>query len=295
MTPILVDTNVHVIAPPELRSVYPLNIVAGTEAEFSEDQTNTPAGFLQRMAAAGVQQAYLMASRFHGFDNSYCADAIANSPPGHFVGVANIDIFDPHAPDNISYWIEQRGLHGVRFWGGGPVAGHRFPGDERGLANYVDDPKCLPAWERVRDLGIPSNAQATMPEVLPNTRRLLERFPELPFTLNNLAHVPASQGAESEAARDLLGLAEFPRVFVNFSVNFVKQSISDAAARELLLALVERFGARRLMWSAFGQPLDQAVRILNEGLAPLSEDDRAGVLGEGARDLYPQLRTEAAP
>jgi hypothetical protein len=49
------------------------------------------------------------------------------------------------------------------------------------------------------------------------------------------------------------------------------------------------------MWSAFGQPLDQAVRILNEGLAPLSEDDRAGVLGEGARDLYPQLRTEAAP
>jgi predicted TIM-barrel fold metal-dependent hydrolase len=107
--------------------------------------------------------------------------------------------------------------------------------------------------------------------------------------------VPASQGAESEAARDRLALAEFPRVFVNFSVNFVKQSISAAAARELLLALVERFGARRLMWSAFGQPLDQAVRILNEGLAPLSEDDRAGVLGEGARDLYPQLRTEAAP
>jgi predicted TIM-barrel fold metal-dependent hydrolase len=208
------------------------------------------------------------------------------------VGVANIDIFDPHAPDNISYWIEQRGLHGVRFWGGGPVAGHRFPGDERGLANFVDDPKCLPAWERVRDLGVPSNAQATMPEVLANTRRLLERFPEIPFTLNNLAHVPAAQGAESEPARDLLALAEFPHVFVNFSVNFVKQSTTSTAARELLLALVEHFGARRLMWSAFGQPLDQAVHILNEGLAPLSEADRAAVLGEGARDLYPQLRTE---
>jgi predicted TIM-barrel fold metal-dependent hydrolase len=293
--PILVDTNVHVIAPPELRSTYPLNIFPGTESEFTEDQTNTPEGFLQRMAEAGVQQAYLMASRFHGFDNSYCANAIANSPPGYFVGVANIDIFDPHAPDTISYWIEQRGLHGVRFWGGGPVAGHRFPGDERGLANFVDDPKYLPAWERVRDLGIPSNAQATMPEVLPNTRRLLERLPQLPFTLNNLAHVPANQGAESEPARDLLALAEFPRVFVNFSVNFVKQSTTNTAARELLLALVERFGARRLMWSAFGQPLDQAVRILNEGLAPLSEEDRAGVLGEGARDLYPHLRTEVAP
>ena len=109
------------------------------------------------MDEAGLHQAYLMASRFHGFDNSYCADALPLAPD-RFVGVANIDILEPDAPDTISYWIEERGMHGVRFWGGGPQAGHRFPGDERGLANYVDDPKLIPAWERVRDLGVPSNA-----------------------------------------------------------------------------------------------------------------------------------------
>ncbi len=290
MTSVLVDTNIHVIAPPELRSTYPLHIAPGTEAEFSENQVNSPEGFQERMAAAGLDQAYLMASRFHGFDNDYCARALEVSPKGRFACVANVDILAEDAPERVSYWIEERGLHGVRFWGGGPVAGHRFEGDQRGLANWVDDPKLTPVWERILALGVPSNAQATMPEVLPNTRRLLDRFPELPFTLNNLAHVPASEGPESAAAQDLLGLAAFPRTYVNFSVGFVKQTTESAAARELLLALIEHFGARRLMWSSFGQPLDKAISTLQQGLAGLPDADRDGILGEGARDLYPVLR-----
>jgi predicted TIM-barrel fold metal-dependent hydrolase len=285
-----VDTNIHVIAPPDERSRYPLHIAPGTESEFSEDQSNSPATFVERMAEAGLDQAYLMASRFHGFDNSYCADGMANAPHGKFVGVANVNILADDAPAQISYWIEKRGMHGVRFWGGGPVAGHRFEGDTRGRADYVDDPAVRPAWERVRALGVPSNAQATMPEVLPNTRRLLDQFPEIPFTLNNLAHVPPEQGAESEAARALLSLSEFPRTYVNFSVGFVKKTTENAAARELLLALIEHFGARRLMWSSFGQPLPRAIAILNDGLASLGEEDRRGILGEGARDLYSALR-----
>jgi predicted TIM-barrel fold metal-dependent hydrolase len=286
---ILVDTNIHVIAKPEQRSKYPLNIYPGTESEFTEEQTNDPGDFVNEMEEAGLQQAYLMASRFHGFDNSYCADAIARFPD-RFVGVANIDILDPQAPERISYWIKERGMHGVRFWGGGPVAGHRFPGDTRGRADYVDDPKVVPAWERIMELGVPCNAQATMPEVLPNTRRLLERFPDLKYTFNNLVHVPAKEGADSEAARDLLALAEYPGTYVNFSVNFVRDTMENPGAKELLLALLEHFGPRRLIWSSFGRKLKESVATLHKGLAFLSEEDRAGVLGEGARDLYPALR-----
>ncbi len=289
---VLVDTNIHVIAPPELRSKYPLHIAPGTEAEFTEDQANSPEDFQLRMAEAGLDHAYLMASRFHGFDNEYCRHALDVAPRGRFACVANIDILADDAPAQVSYWIEQRGMHGIRFWGGGPVAGHRFPGDQRGLATWVDDTKLTPVWERVRELGVPSNAQATMPEVLPKTHRLLERFPELPFTLNNLAHVPAGDGPDSPAARDLLGLAEFPRTYVNFSVGFIKQTTEKPAARELLQALIERYGARRLMWSSFGQPLARAITTMKDGLASLPADDRDAVLGEGARDLYPVLRTE---
>ena len=286
---ILVDTNIHLISPSELREKYPLNIFPGTEDEFSEGQTNRPEDFVHVMDDSGVQQAYLMASRFHGFDNSYCADAIAQFPD-RFVGVANVDILQPDAPDTISYWIKERGMHGVRFWGGGPVAGHRFAGDDRGLANYVDDPKVFPAWQRIRELDVPSNAQATMPESFPNTRRLLEKIPDLKLTFNNLAHVPADGGATSQAAKDLLAFAEYPRTYINFSVAFMEKTLNDPRARELFDALIQHFGPRRLIWSSFARPLKQAHEILLKGSAHLSEEDRNGVLGEGARDLYPALR-----
>lgn len=286
---ILVDTNIHVIAAPEERSKYPLNIYPGTEDEFSESQTNRPEDFVKEMDEGGLDQAYLMASRFHGFDNNYCADAIKKFPE-RFVGVANIDITKPDAPDTISYWIEERGMHGVRFWGGGPVAGHRFAGDERGLANYVDNPDYFPAWQRIRELDIPSNAQATMPEVLPNTLRLLERIPDLKLTLNNLAHVPADGGATSEAAQNLWRISEYPRTYVNFSVAFMEKTLTSPAARELFDGLIEHFGPRRLIWSSFARNLRESREILFKGLAHLSEEDRDAVLGEGARDLYPALR-----
>jgi predicted TIM-barrel fold metal-dependent hydrolase len=290
---ILVDTNIHVIALPHQRDKYPLNIYPGTESEFTEEQSNDPADFVKVMDEAGLDQAYLMASRFHGFDNSYCADAIAKFPD-RFVGVANVDILSPDAPERITYWVKERGMHGVRFWGGGPVAGHRFPGDTRGRADYVDDPQCIPAWERILELDVPVNAQATMPEVTPNTRHLLERFPTLRFTLNNLIHVPAAEGADSEAAKDMLALSEFPNVYVNFSVNFMKQTLEKEAPKELFLAMLKYYGPRRLIWSSFGRRLVEATQIMREGVAFLSEEDQAGVLGEGARDLYPALRRGVA-
>jgi hypothetical protein len=73
-------------------------------------------------------------------------------------------------------------------------------------------------------------------------------------------------------------------------VGIVDKTRGSEPAKELLLALLERFGPRRLIWSSFGRSLKDAKTILEKGLAFLSEEDRAAVLGEGARDLYPSLR-----
>src|SRR6185312_4040724 len=100
-------TNIHVIALPEQRAKYPLNIYPGTESEFTEDQSNDPHDFVKTMASSGLHQAYLMASRFHGFDNNYCADALAPYPQ-NFVGVANIDITAPDVTKQITYWVQER-------------------------------------------------------------------------------------------------------------------------------------------------------------------------------------------
>jgi predicted TIM-barrel fold metal-dependent hydrolase len=180
-------------------------------------------------------------------------------------------------------------MHGVRFWGGEPVQGHRFP-DASARADYVDDPKYWPNWERIRDLDVPVNAQATMPQVLPNTRRLLERYPELHLTLINLARVPVSEGSESQAAKALLGLSEFPHTFVNFSAGFIEEMRTGEAARELLHALIERFGARRLLWTTFGVRMRESVQATLDALTFLAEADRSAIVGQAARDLYPSLR-----
>ena len=74
-----------------------------------------------------------------------------------------------------------------------------------------------------------------MPEVLPNTRRLLERYSDLPFTLNNLAHVPATEGPDSPPARDLLRWPTFRARMSTFG-EFREQDDGECAARELLLA-----------------------------------------------------------
>ncbi|MFM9967240.1 MAG: amidohydrolase family protein [Burkholderiales bacterium] len=281
---IIVDSNIHVIAPPQERQRYPLDPLAGTEDEWSEEHTMTPAKFVGLSNAAGLQQAYLMASRFHGFDNSYCADAVAQYP-NHFVGVANIDIFEADAADKVSYWIEERGMHGVRFWGGG-----------RGTCTWVNDAKFTPAWERVRSLGVPSNAHTTKPPALPATRLFLDRFGGIPFTINYMGHVPVDEGAGSQAARDLFALAAYPNVYVNFPVDFVEAAAQALSpARDLMMAMLEHFGARRMLWSSFypsqrQRTLQANVEVMRTSLSYLDATDIDWILGGAARELYPTLK-----
>jgi len=279
-----VDTNFHVVAPPSQRRRYPLDPLPGTAAEFAEDQSTTARECLDLMDSAGVAQAYLIASRFHGFDNSYCADSAAQHPT-RFVAIANVDILAPDAPDRVDHWIGARGMHGVRFWGGG-----------RGTASWIDDAALRPAWERVRAYGVPANAQTTTPEAFAATRRFLERFGDVPLTVNHLGHVPVAAGGGSPALAELLSLAEFPEVRVNFPVELaVAVTRGERQAREVLDALLARFGPRRLMWSAFypsrqERPYAESVRLLREALAFLPPPDRDWILGGTARDLYPVLR-----
>jgi predicted TIM-barrel fold metal-dependent hydrolase len=278
----LVDTNLHVIAPPGERDRYPLSPLTGTATEFTEDQSTTAQDCLDLMDAAGVDQAFLIASRFHGFDNSYCAAAITEYPD-RFVGIANIDILDPDAAGAVRYWITERGMHGVRLWGGG-----------RGPATWIDEPRVSSVWEQVRLLGVPANAHTTVPAVLPDTARFLERFSDIPFTINHVGHVDPTGGPDSPGARALFRLAEFPLVYINIPVDVLVSGQEDTGSHELLLALLEHFGPRRLLWSAFypsrrDRPYPESVAILREALSFLHSEDSAWVLGGAARALYPTL------
>lgn len=285
MTPV-VDANLHVIAPPGERALFPLAPDADGSADDEVISIEHLAGL---MDGAGVRQALLFSSRHHGFDNSYCAAAVARYP-GRFAGVANIDATSQSALDDLSYWVDERGLQGVRLWGGST-----FFVDRRGAATWVGDPRLDRLWEVLASRGIPCNAHKTFPDVLPATRGLLERFSGLRLTLNNLAHVPAGRGASSQELRQLLALASFRDVYVSFSVDFAAKAADPGTPeRDVLGALIESFGPGRLCWSAFypslrDRPYATSVALVREALSFLPVRDQEQILRGAARSLYPCL------
>jgi predicted TIM-barrel fold metal-dependent hydrolase len=289
MTPI-VDANLHVIAPPPERGLFPLSAGAGPAAD---DEATGIDELARVMDEAGVAQGLLFGSRHHGLDNSYCAAAAARYP-GRFAAVANLDAASPGAPADLAYWIDQRGLHGVRLWGGSS-----FHTDRRAAATWVSDRGLDPLWEAIAARDIPCNAHKTFPELLPATRELLTRFTGLRLTLNNLAHVPAAEGTSTEAFRELLTLASFRHVYVSFSADFAaKAAVRGSAERRVLVALADSFGPGRLCWSAFypslrHRTLAGSVAVVREALSFLPGPDQEQILGGAARSLYPVL--SAAP
>lgn len=285
MVPSLVDTNFHVIAPGPERAEFPLHFMPGTSTEFSEDQVTTADDLTGIMDAAGVAQGFLISSRFHGFDNRYCLASVRRHP-GRFVAIANINIFAADAAAQLDYWVGEHAMSGVRFWGNG-----------RGTATWIGDDRYQQVWRRLQELAVPCNAQTTTPAALPATIAFAQRYPGVPLTINNLAHVDPAQGPGSEPARLLRSLARFPDVYVNMSAGFLSRTLGPASAEHSFLRMLhDSFGAGRLMWSAFYPslrdiPYATSVSQVRAAADWLPADDRRLLLGGAARRLYPALQT----
>ena len=92
--------------------------------------------FLKLMDGAGVERAILVqAFGAYRFDNSYVADAAAHHP-NRCVAVCIVDATAPDAADKLSYWVNERGVKGLR------VVTWTEP------ETMLDDPRIDPLWRR---------------------------------------------------------------------------------------------------------------------------------------------------
>jgi predicted TIM-barrel fold metal-dependent hydrolase len=226
-----------------------------------------------------VDQAVLVqAQTAHGYDNNYCADAAA-AHPHRFVGVARIDPMAGAAPDLLSYWVEERGMRGVRLGEGGNT----------GTDNpWLADPKIAAFWQRAEELGVPICLQVRRAD-LEMVRGVLERFPGVTVLLDHLAHASVAE---------LAPLARFPHFHLKFSTMNVREASRDGARpEEFFEALAERYGADRLLWSSdyphtkgtAEEPYKGGLDLARRALSRLTAEDQAWVLGETARKVYPAL------
>lgn len=271
----IVDSHVHPLAGDSER--YPLAPGEGNAGDW-HTRHFTAEECLDQMALSGVDQMVLVSSfTAYGYDNSYAADAAARYSE-RFVGVCRIDALAFEAPEVLSTWVQQRGMRGVRL----------------GTA----EPRVYPTCERARQLGIPVAVQVPHAE-LGQARQLAERFPDLKFILDHLAHPPTEDGPPYAAAREFFALAECPNLYLKFSsMNIREAARGKSTPWAFMEALVTRFGPGRLLWGSDyphstgspAAPYQELVDLAREVCAFLSPADREQVFAGTAHSLYPALR-----
>ncbi len=274
------DTHTHAIAPDQ--RAYPLR-----PGDFGSDWYRTAPHsaeqLVERMDHAGVERAVLVqAVGAYGHDSRYVADSVAHHPD-RLVGVCSVDPTLPGAPDELSYWIEERGLHGVRIFA-----------LSTGEDSWLDDPRTFPVWERAAKLGAHVIVTVLFHQ-LPRLHPVLERFAGLPVSLDHCGFPPL-RGPPWSAAAPLLALSACPGLSLKISTNAIDLAAAHGGdPRDFVALLVAHFGASRLMWgSDFCQTHDRdyagLVELGRHAFSGLDPADRALCLGGTASRLWPGAR-----
>lgn len=283
-----VDTHPHILAPDTQK--YPVAPLAGKQSEWSKGYQNSAEQLLEHMDQAGVQLATLVqASTYHGYDNSYVADAVARYP-NRFAGVACVDPQVSDAPDTLSYWINERKLIGVRLF----TAGSTMRDAD---TSWFVDRALDPFWQRAHELDIPVVMQARFRD-LHLLRTVMDRNPRTRFIVDHMAHAPTEDGPPYAAARDLLELARYPQLALKFSrANFDEAQKGASTVQAFFRTVIDAFGAERLMWGSNypavrGQsatPYKDLVDYAREQLAPFSTAEQEWLFGRAAVAAYRPL------
>jgi predicted TIM-barrel fold metal-dependent hydrolase len=229
----------------------------------------------------GVARAVLVQPIYPGEDNSYVADCAA-ARPERFAAVCVVDPRKPDAAEQLGYWVRERGCRGLRLRPRIPAEGAVF-----GVKSTY------PLWEAAEELGVVVSMLGGA-EHLPILKSLADQFHNVSIVVDHLADPDPSALADSPERRALLELAACDNVSLKISgyYYYSREAPPYADCHSLMQALLQRFGAGRLIWgSDFPHVLLKttygSTRDLPERMLPtLSSSDRAKILGGNALRLY---------
>lgn len=236
------------------------------------------------MDAAGIDKAAIVhSSTTYGYDASYLADAIADHLD-RFAGVFSVDFLAADAVGRLADWVG-RGLSGTRLF----AAGSTVKGDQ----SWIADPKTWPAWEYCQEIDLPVAISMRQP-ALQHLVDVIERFPAVRIILDHLMLTPIEDGPPYRDSAGLLGLADYPSVYLKLTTNNVRRARDGKSTPETFFGkLVEEFGSSRIAWgSNFPNEegtLTEQVAEARAALASLSAQDQENIFCRTAMLLYPSL------
>jgi predicted TIM-barrel fold metal-dependent hydrolase len=233
------------------------------------------------MDTSGVSHAVLVQPSLYGFDNSYLADCIRRHP-NQFAAVGMIDVRAEDALPRLSYWVQERGIGGLRIapllLSEGDVLSHAGAGR---------------IWERAAELHIPI-CLLLAPSHIGSARSLIQSCPQATVVIDHLGRPDRSVAEPDVAIQPLLELAEYANVYVKISALPVisREPYPHADTFALIEAVWKHFGARRMLWATdFPHILDQcgyarALDVVRSHLHFFTEHDREWILGRTALELW---------
>jgi L-fuconolactonase len=282
----IIDTHPHIFSPASDR--YPVAPVGGEQSTWSLGIDLDAEDLVAAMDAAGVAEAVIaQTSTVYGFDNSYLADGVARIPD-RLHGICSIDATGPTAAADLRHWVEDRGLVGIRLFSASSAAGELYA---------LDDPRLEPFWAAAAELAVPVDLQVRY-AALDVVDRIAQAHPDVVLVLDHIGGAPVATGPFREVGADLFALARRPQVNVKFSGhNLDAAERGPASAREFIAALVEDFGADRVLWGSnfpntFGAlpPTIETYRIqvdkALDAVALLDDTDQRQVMAGTARSVY---------
>ena len=275
----IVDTHVHVW---EISDRYPVGPTA-PNWKTMPDEPGTSDELLEEMDAHGVDRTVLVQTSWSTWDNGYIADSVARFPE-RFIGHGLIDPQDLDNADQVRYWMTERGLRGFRFH---PMY---YPKEKILLT-----PQNGPMWETIAELGavIQFHLNAAFAD---QVEAIARRYPNLKLLLDHMGYPNLD---EDEAAfRPIVDLARCENVYVKVSdvAGRSRGTFPYADVHPFIRLLVEAFGAARLLWGTGypghhrvkhgWPPLEEELRLIQEGLPFLNASERARILGGTAAEVW---------
>uniref|UniRef100_A0A383V5S3 Amidohydrolase-related domain-containing protein n=1 Tax=Tetradesmus obliquus TaxID=3088 RepID=A0A383V5S3_TETOB len=289
----LIDSHVHVWAPVERKEEFPFY---GQMLGASSNDPPMPGHaevLLAAMEEAGVSGALIVQPSNHQFDHSYL-NSVLEQYPDKFVGCL---LADPTPGGGGAAAIEQlateHGYRAVRF---NP---YLWPEGEK-MTNEVGQAM----YKKAGELGLPVGHMPFKGLLLhiDEIEQLLQQNPATKAIIDHMGFCKCDN-LQSEEWQRLLGLAKYPQVYVKASAFFrvsAQQQYPYADTCAGLKALVDAFGAQRVMWGSdfpwitsvegFGyvkgwQLLDDVEAATGEQL--LTQEQRQWVFGGTIAGLFP--------
>lgn len=289
MTRQLVDIHPHIISPDVER--YPITPLGGVRSEWSKDRDAAPLeSLLKAMDSANVTRAAVVqSSTTYGHNNSYLADSVDRAE-GRITGVCSVGFMEDSVIDDITYWIDERGMSGLRLF---------TTGSTMQQSDWLNDDKAMVAWDYVAERDIPICVQLRVP-ALPMLHDVLRRHPRLRVVLDHVVMTEFLEGPPYTVADPIWELAQYPGVHLKVTTKTLRTGGRSAGgAVGVLRELIAHFGSERLAWGsnwpASDPTLANLTGLLLDAVAELPEQDAANICGETALRLYPKLASAPVP